>query len=94
MPTRLTVDDEVQQALLARLRRIEGQIRGLQRMLEEERDCTEIAQQTAAVRSAVDQVFMQIVAAGLEQCIRRDVEGDPKAKDALRKVSRVFKMLT
>ena len=42
--------------LMHRLRRLEGQVRGIQRMVEERRDCHEIITQLAAVRSAVDQV--------------------------------------
>jgi DNA-binding FrmR family transcriptional regulator len=55
-------DQEVKQKLIQRLRRIEGQVRGVQSMLEEERDCREILQQLAAVRSAVQgasRVFLQ-----------------------------------
>ena len=44
---------ETKDQLIKRLRRIEGQIRGLQSMLEEERDCREIMQQLSAVSSAV-----------------------------------------
>ena len=45
-----------------RLRRIEGQVRGVQKMLDEERDCHEIIQQLAAIRSAVQNasvIFMR-----------------------------------
>jgi len=44
---------ETKEQLIKRLRRIEGQVRGLQSMLEEERDCREIMQQLSAVSSAV-----------------------------------------
>ncbi len=44
--------------LLARLRRVEGQVRGVQRMIEEGRDCPEVLQQMAAVRSAVHQASL------------------------------------
>jgi DNA-binding FrmR family transcriptional regulator len=46
-------DPENKTRLIKRLRRIEGQLRGLQGMLEEERDCREILQQLSAVSSAV-----------------------------------------
>ena len=39
-----------------RLRRIEGQVRGIQKMLDEGRECEEMLTQTMAVRSAIDQV--------------------------------------
>jgi DNA-binding FrmR family transcriptional regulator len=44
---------ESKQKLIQRLRRIEGQVRGVQNMLEEERDCREIIQQLTAIHSAV-----------------------------------------
>jgi CsoR family transcriptional regulator, copper-sensing transcriptional repressor len=46
-------EPEAKQNLIQRLRRIEGQVRGVQSMLDEERDCREIMQQLAAVHSAV-----------------------------------------
>ena len=54
------------QKIIQRLRRIEGQVRGVQGMLEAERDCQEILQQLAAIRSAVQGVsrtFLQEYAA-------------------------------
>jgi CsoR family transcriptional regulator, copper-sensing transcriptional repressor len=55
-------EPEAKQNLIQRLRRIEGQVRGVQNMLEEERDCREIMQQLAAVHSAVQgtsRIFLQ-----------------------------------
>jgi len=53
----------------ARLRRIEGQVRGLQRMLEENRDCAEVIQQLTAARAALDRVGNLMVTAGLRDCL-------------------------
>ena len=53
---------DAKEKLVGRLRRIEGQIRGVQGMLEEERDCREIMQQLAAIHSAVQgasRIFLQ-----------------------------------
>jgi CsoR family transcriptional regulator, copper-sensing transcriptional repressor len=47
---------EAKEKLAQRLRRIEGQVRGVQHMIDEERDCNEILQQLSAVRSAVQSV--------------------------------------
>jgi DNA-binding FrmR family transcriptional regulator len=68
-----------QARLINRLRRIEGQVRGLQRMIEEGRDCTEVVHQVAAVRAAIDRAGHEIVAASLRACLaetdlERDVE--------------------
>jgi DNA-binding FrmR family transcriptional regulator len=46
------IPEEVQQEMLSRLRRIEGQARGVQRMVEEERGCAEIVHQLASIRAA------------------------------------------
>ncbi len=57
---------EAKSKLIQRLRRIEGQVRGVQTMLEQERDCREIVQQLTAVHSAVQgasRIFLQEYAA-------------------------------
>ena len=59
-------DQDTIENLIKRLRRVEGQIRGVQNMLEEERDCREIMQQLSAVSSAVrstSRVFFEDYAA-------------------------------
>ncbi len=57
-----TQNTETRQNLVARLRRIEGQVRGVQTMISDERDCEEILQQLTAIRSAVQsasQLFLE-----------------------------------
>ena len=51
-----------------RLKRIEGQIRGLQRMIEEERSCSEVITQVLAARSALEQVGTQLLDRQLMNC--------------------------
>lgn len=89
----LRISEEAKSSLLARLRRIEGQVRGLQRMLEENRDCAEVAQQVAATRAALDRVAMDLIGAGLERCVRLELEGKPQAQGALRRLQRSLLML-
>ncbi len=48
----MPLNEEVRQELLTRLRRIEGQARGVQRMVEDGRDCAEIINQLASIRAA------------------------------------------
>ncbi len=93
MATAIKLGEEFTASLLARLRRIEGQVRGLQRMLEEGRDCAEVAQQVAATRAALNRVAMDLVAAGLEQCVRLELQGKPQAEAALRKLQKTLLML-
>ncbi|WNS79253.1 metal-sensitive transcriptional regulator [Domibacillus sp. DTU_2020_1001157_1_SI_ALB_TIR_016] len=57
-----------------RLKRIEGQIRGIMHMMEEGKDCRDVVMQLSAVRSAVDRTMGVIVSTNLEQCIRENIE--------------------
>ena len=56
-------------ALVNRLRRIEGQARGIARMLEEGRDCGDVVQQIAAMRNAVDRLGYEVVRSNLRACL-------------------------
>jgi DNA-binding FrmR family transcriptional regulator len=60
-------------AVINRLRRAQGQIGGVLRMIEEGRDCQDIVTQLAAVSRAVDRAGFAVIAAGLKQCL---VESD------------------
>jgi DNA-binding FrmR family transcriptional regulator len=51
------------------LKRIEGQIRGLQRMVEEKRQCGDVLTQLLAVRSSLDQVALQVFNEQIEHCL-------------------------
>ncbi|GGG23048.1 metal-sensitive transcriptional regulator [Paenibacillus abyssi] len=57
-----------------RLKRMEGQIRGVMKMMEEDKDCKEVVAQLSAVRSAADKAMAYIVAVNLEQCIMDEQE--------------------
>ena len=62
--------------VLKRLRRAEGQIRGVIKMIEEGRDCADVVTQLAAVSRALDRAGFKIIATGLRQCATGAVEGD------------------
>lgn len=55
---------------LRRLRRIEGQVKGLERMVEEGRYCVEILDQVAAIQGALDQVGRVVIRRHLESCVQ------------------------
>lgn len=57
-----------------RLRRIEGQIRGVYAMMEQNKECKDVVTQLQAIRTAVDRAIGLIVAGNLEQCIRHEIE--------------------
>lgn len=64
--TRL-VDSQRKKALCARLARVEGQVRGVQKLIEADADCEKIAQQLAAARKALDKAFFSMVGCMIEQ---------------------------
>ncbi|APE22838.1 MULTISPECIES: metal-sensitive transcriptional regulator [Streptomyces] len=73
-------------SVLNRLRRAQGQISGVIRMIEEGRDCEEVVTQLAAASRALDRAGFAIIATGLQQCLT-DVEGgirDGEDRDAMR----------
>jgi DNA-binding FrmR family transcriptional regulator len=57
-----------------RLKRAEGQIKGILRMIEQDKDCKEVITQLSAVRSAIDRTIAVIVSSNLEHCIRESIE--------------------
>jgi DNA-binding FrmR family transcriptional regulator len=69
------VDDEGKQKNLVRLRRIEGQVRGLQKMIEEERYCVDILAQINAVDQALRAVSRELVKNHLRHCAAHALKG-------------------
>jgi len=55
--------------ILTRLRKVEGQIRGLQRMVAEGRDCEAILTQVMAARAALDKIALSVAGEHLDQCV-------------------------
>jgi CsoR family transcriptional regulator, copper-sensing transcriptional repressor len=64
-----------------RLRRIEGQVRGLQRMVEEEAYCVEILTQIASIVSASEKVALILLEDHVEHCVREAIEDGEQADD-------------
>jgi len=81
-------EQEAVRQLCNRLRRIEGQARGLVGMIEEGRDCGEIAVQMAALKAAVNKAAMAFVASYFERCL--DEVGGDDARKAVQQVAQVF----
>ena len=71
--------DELQK----RLRRIEGQVRGVQKMLDEERDCHEIIQQLAAIRSAVQNASLLFMKQYASDCLLNADQSDLATRSML-----------
>ena len=64
------MNDEVVGQIQGRLRRVEGQIAAIQRMIAERRDCYAIAQQMSAARAALDKAAVQLMAQSMARCLR------------------------
>jgi DNA-binding FrmR family transcriptional regulator len=76
--------------LLRRLKRVEGQVRGIGRMVDEEQTCTDILMQVAAAKAALHQVGVLILENHAEACMARALEeGDPQ--EAAREIAKVLK---
>jgi CsoR family transcriptional regulator, copper-sensing transcriptional repressor len=69
-------------ALHNRLRRIEGQVRGLQRMVDEDAYCVDILTQVAAVQTALEQVAVNVLDGHVRHCVADAVGGADEAEAA------------
>lgn len=63
------LDEEIQKNLIARLKRVEGQVRGIRRMVAEPRLCIEILQQLAAAEAALSRVSQNILRFHVSRCV-------------------------
>jgi len=63
-----------------RMKRIEGQIRGVMKMMKEEESCRDVITQMTAIRSAIDRTSALVVSQNLEQCIREEMENEGENK--------------
>lgn len=79
--------DKKRKALITRLRRVEGQLRGIQRMMEEDQDCERVAQQLSAARKALDKTFFETMACALEQGMERADQGDGDKDEHIRQIT-------
>ena len=68
------LDATQQHALVTRLNRIEGQVRGIRRMVEEPRLCVEILQQLAAAEAALNRISLAVLKVHVERCVPQGIE--------------------
>lgn len=80
MPERRLEED-----IATRLRRIEGQVRGVQKMLDEGRECEDMLTQAMAIRSAIDHVGARLMEYHLNRCLLPDFDCEPERMDELRR---------
>lgn len=75
--------------LVRRLKRAEGQVRGLQQMVEDERYCIDIITQIAAVRAALDGVALKVLEDHVQHCVREG--GEDKAAEVTAAIERLIR---
>jgi len=85
--TVMQLEGDAVKAAINRLRRAEGQIAGVIRMLEQGRDCKDVVTQLAAVSRALDKAGFTIVASGLKQCL---VEGGDDVELDVAQMEKLF----
>jgi len=74
MAEKVERDEMTKEMLLKRLRRIEGQVRGLEKMITDDRDCESLVTQLAAVRSAIESVGALVLNNYMKLCFRKGVD--------------------
>ena len=70
-----------------RLRRIEGQVRGLQRMVDEEAYCIDILTQISSMVAATEKVATLLLKDHVEHCVRRSIENDEEADEKIEELT-------
>jgi DNA-binding FrmR family transcriptional regulator len=87
---------EHKDAVQKRLRRVEGQVRGLQRMVDEDKYCIDILDQVAAVTRALQAVALELLGDHIGHCVRSAIdaggpEADAKVAEASAAIARLVK---
>ncbi len=81
------LDDRTMDAALVNLRKVQGQVAGVIRMIEQGRDCREVVRQVSAASHALEKVGFRLVASGLKRCV---TEGDAAAGIDADELERMF----
>jgi DNA-binding FrmR family transcriptional regulator len=85
------LDEPQQQSIVTRLNRIEGQIRGIRRMVQEPRQCVEILQQLSAAEAALNRISLAVFKFHVEKCVPDGVAlGDPEKTKRLTELVDIF----
>ncbi|MFC4735372.1 metal-sensitive transcriptional regulator [Bacillus daqingensis] len=66
-----------------RMKRVEGQVKAVLRMMEEGKDCRELVGQMSAARNAMDRAIGVVVSSNLEQCVRQQIENGEDSEEMI-----------
>lgn len=86
------MDEKLKKSQLARLGRIEGQVRGVARMIEEDRYCIEVVTQIRALRAALDKVEQETLSDHLRHCVAHAFHAG-SARDRQTKIDELLEVL-
>lgn len=89
-----SLSEEETKNLIVRLRRIEGQIRGLQRMLEEEKYCVDILTQINASRGALKKVGLKVLDSHINGCVKNSISEEKEDKEIIAELLSVIDKFT
>lgn len=88
-PTKVDAYD--QEGLVRRLNRIEGQVRGIRRMIDEQRSCIEVLQQLAAAEAALNRISLAVFKHHVDHCVREGLaKGDAECRQQLNELVDIF----
>ncbi|SNR69146.1 metal-sensitive transcriptional regulator [Desulfurobacterium atlanticum] len=87
------VNKEEKRKIIQRLKRIEGQIRGLQRMIEEGNNCEDVLIQLSAVKNAMENLGIVILESYLKHCVFKDESLSPEKERELEAALKLLKRL-
>jgi CsoR family transcriptional regulator, copper-sensing transcriptional repressor len=82
------------QQLQTRLRRIEGQVRGVARMIDQDKYCVDVVTQVAAIQAALDKVSLGLLDGHIRGCVRDEIRsggGEAKVDELLQVMDRVLR---
>ena len=75
---------EYDKSIVNRLKRIEGQIKGVLNMIEQNKDCKDVITRLLASLNAIDRTIGLIVSANLEQCVRENIENEENTRELVK----------
>mgnify|MGYP001216079381 FL=1 len=81
------------QQLLNRLKRVEGQVRGIQKMIEDDRYCIDILHQISAVQSAINKVSIALLEDHTHHCVTKAIQSN-QGEEAIQELMDVMKTMT
>ena len=87
------INAETKQQAVGRLRRIAGQVQGIQRMVEDEKYCADILQQISAVQGALEQVSKILMARHIERCVQDSLRAGSE-RERSQKIDELVRVFT